>query len=211
MVKSGQPSLAKCAFHKSFKYTSYICLNCKLYFSLCMWIEQLWNKIISTSIEKQLNFQKNENEKYFSNSWPFLISKSVSADISCRVDLADLLKASYFHFNWLATIYLREVFPKNSGWEDPCMGKDVLILGRRIIGAPCTLIDWFRTSKSWFLHYSDRVTQDSSNLERITWTLVIRRGSAHSKISKTAMFNQRPTGSPILNIFRSNLLQWFYK
>ena len=39
--------------------------------------------------------------------------KSVSTDISCRVDLADLLTAPYFHFDWLATIYLREVFPKN--------------------------------------------------------------------------------------------------
>ena len=36
MVKSGQPSSAKCAFHKSFKYTSSVCLNCKLYFSLYM-------------------------------------------------------------------------------------------------------------------------------------------------------------------------------
>ena len=35
MMKSGQPSSAKCAFHKSFKCTSCICLNCKLYFSLC--------------------------------------------------------------------------------------------------------------------------------------------------------------------------------
>ena len=36
MVKSGQPSSAKCAFHKSFEHTSYICLSCQLYFSLCM-------------------------------------------------------------------------------------------------------------------------------------------------------------------------------
>ena len=33
-VKSGPPSSAKCAFHKSFKYTSCICLKCKLYFFL---------------------------------------------------------------------------------------------------------------------------------------------------------------------------------
>ena len=32
MVKSGQPSSAKCVFHKSFTYTFYICLNCKIYF-----------------------------------------------------------------------------------------------------------------------------------------------------------------------------------
>ena len=36
MVKSGQPSSAKCAYHKSFKYTSYTYLNCKLYFFQCM-------------------------------------------------------------------------------------------------------------------------------------------------------------------------------
>ena len=34
MAKSVQPSSAKCAVHKSFKYTSYICLNCKLFFFL---------------------------------------------------------------------------------------------------------------------------------------------------------------------------------
>ena len=28
MVKSGQPSSAKCVFHKSFKYASYIFLIC---------------------------------------------------------------------------------------------------------------------------------------------------------------------------------------
>ena len=72
------------------------------------------------------------------------------------------------------------------------------------------LIDWFKTSKPWFLHWSGRVTHASSNFKRNVWTLVIRRGSVHSKISKTAMFNRRPTGSPFLNIFESNLLQWFY-
>ena len=36
MVKSAQPSSAKCAFHKPFKYTSYTYLNCQLYFFLCM-------------------------------------------------------------------------------------------------------------------------------------------------------------------------------
>ena len=51
---------------------------------------------------------------------------------------------------------------------------------------------------------------DSANSKRNVWTLVIHRSSTHSKISKTAMFNQRPMGSPILNIFKSNLLQWFY-
>ena len=50
-VKSGQPSSAKCAFHKSFKYTFYSCLNCQLYFSLCTWMEWLRNKVISTSIQ----------------------------------------------------------------------------------------------------------------------------------------------------------------
>ena len=39
-VKSGQPSSAKCVFHKSFKYTSYMCLNCKLFFPcVCKWNE----------------------------------------------------------------------------------------------------------------------------------------------------------------------------
>ena len=83
-----------------------------------------------------------------------------------------------------------------------------------VVGAPCALIDWlidwFRNSKSWCLHWSGRVTQDSSNCKRNVWTLVIRRGSIHSEISKTAMFDRRLMGSPILNIFESNLLQWFY-
>ena len=86
----------------------------------------------------------------------------------------------------------------------------VLILIRRFIGAPCTLIDWFRISKWYFLHWSDGVPKIHRTLEGISWTLVLRRGSTHSKITKTAMFNRRPMGSPILNIFQSNLLQWFY-
>ena len=35
MMKSAQPSSAKRALHKSFKYTLYIFLNDKLYFVLC--------------------------------------------------------------------------------------------------------------------------------------------------------------------------------
>ena len=50
MVKSGQPSSTKCAVYKSFKYTPYICLNCKLYYpcvlkwddsEICRWVVEL--------------------------------------------------------------------------------------------------------------------------------------------------------------------------
>ena len=139
------------------------------------------------------------------------MSISVSTDISCHVDLADLLKGSYLLFDWLATVYSPEVFSKNQRLGRSMYRIKRLILSRRIIRARCTLIDWFRTLKLWFLHWPDRITRDSSNSKRNVWTLVIRRGSTHSKISKTAMFNQRPMGSPILNIFESNLLQWFHR
>ena len=59
------------------------------------------------------------------------------------------------------------------------------------------------------LHWSDGITQDSSNSKRNVWTLVIRKGSTHWKIAKTAMFNRRPMGSLIVNIFQSNLFWWF--
>ena len=65
IVKSGQPSSAECAFHKSFKHTSCICPNCKLYFSICMEIEWLWYKFIWTSIQKKTDFQKTMKNFFF--------------------------------------------------------------------------------------------------------------------------------------------------
>ena len=139
-AKIALPSSAKCDFHYPFKYTFHVCLNCKLYFSLCMWREWHWNKVISTSIQKKPDFQKNENKNYFSNSWLSLISKSVSTDTSCRVDLADFLAAPYFHFDWLATVYLREIFSKNKR-----LGRSMQRIKRPNIGS----------SSYWSALYSD--------------------------------------------------------
>ena len=57
---------------------------------------------------------------------------------------------------WLIgyNLFTWSLLEKTNGWEDPCKGKNVLVFGRRIIRAPFTLIDWFKTSKLWFLHWT---------------------------------------------------------
>ena len=97
-----------------------------------------------------------KTESYFSNSWPSLISKSVSTDTSCRVDLPDLLTAPYFHFDWLTTIHLREVFPKNKR------------LGRSMQRIGCPNI---RSSNDCSTLYNDWLIYD---LEIVVSTLCLR-------------------------------------
>ena len=95
----------------------------------------------------ETKFLKKIFKNYYSNSWPSLISKSVSTDISCRLDFADLLTAPYFHFDWLATLYLREGFP-----EKLTAGKihaEDKTCQHWVVGAPCALIDWLSDLGPW--------------------------------------------------------------
>ena len=82
-----------------------------------------WNDPGIESFERVFNrnwtLKKNTGKNYFSNSWLSLISKSVSTDTSCRADLVDLLTATYFHFNWLATVYL--LGRKHQNTSDWCL------------------------------------------------------------------------------------------
>ena len=174
-------------------------------------MEWLRHKVISTSIQQKLDFQKkNKTEIFFKQLAVLNIQICINRYLMSR-RFGRSPYSNIFSF-WLIgyNLFAWSVSEKLTAGKIHAWDKTSEYWVFELLEYPIHwLVDLGPRNRGFYTGLIE-LPKIHRILKKDAWTLVIRRDSTHSKITKTAMFNRRPMGSPILNIFESNLLQWFH-